>query len=194
MHIQTPQSPSKRLGIHKWNTPNNHGKKEKDVCTMRLKYNPLAQNNKLSQILHSKLTQVIQQPTRITPTSAKHIDVIISNTPETITHTDISPISFSNYEPISVTINISKDKRPPIIKTYWDKRHYTSDSLRTHILAKTYSLHKIIQTDKTDTQEDLVTSLLTKCLDPRYSIGGPRSGSGPSECCSWTPGPRKRKI
>ena len=26
-----------------------------------------------------------------------------------------------------------------------------------------------------------------------YSTGGPWSESGPSECCSWTPGPRKRK-
>ena len=80
----------------------------------------LLQNNKLSRIISSnKLTQIVNKPTRITPTSSTLIDLIITNNPKIIIQSDVIPSNIGDHELLTLTVNIGKPKLP-VIKTFRD--------------------------------------------------------------------------
>ena len=73
--------------------------------------NILCDSSKMRQIIsNAKLTQVISKPTRITPTSATLIDLIITNKSQSILH------SVADHELITVTVNFKKTKMPTYYK------------------------------------------------------------------------------
>ena len=142
----------------------------RNICLLKKKIfilgdmndNLLSKNNKLSQIIrNNKLTQLIDTPTRTTPTSTTLLDVIITNCPDQVIHTDVVPSVVADHDLITVTTNISKPKRLPITKTVRDLQHYNSDILCSHILNHTNELNKILQTDNVNEQVDVLTSVLS---------------------------------
>ena len=59
----------------------------------------LSRKCQLSRIVtNNKLTQVIDKPTRITPTSATLLDVIITNNPDTIIKSEVSPQAIADHD------------------------------------------------------------------------------------------------
>lgn len=128
--------------------------------------NLLLPNSKLSRIIaNNKLTQIINTPTRVTPTSATLLDVIITNKPDLITHSYVIPCTVADHELIGASVNILKPKRQPITVTKRDLRKYNSDLLCSHILEETSTLNEILRTDDVDKQVSILTSVITTSLD-----------------------------
>ena len=120
--------------------------------------NLLAHDNKLSHIISSnKLTQIVKKPTRITPTSATLLDVIITNSPEIISDSDVIPHIIGDHDLITLTANITKPKRLPVVKTFRDLKNYSNDILCLHILNELQNLNKIMTTDNINEQIDFLT-------------------------------------
>lgn len=136
-----------------------------------LNNNLLLPNSKLLHIIASnKLTQVINTPTRITPTSSTLLDVIITNKPDLVTQSYVIPCTVADHELIGATVNILKPKRLPVTVTKRDLRNYNSDLLCSHILEETSTLNEILRTDNVDKQVSILTSVITTSLDKSAPI------------------------
>ncbi len=116
-------------------------------------------------IVNAKLTQVITKPTRITPTSATLIDLIITNKPQSVLYFDTIPCSVADHELNTVSVNLQKPKRPPIVKTFRDLTSYSPDTLCSLLKQQSHNLNKIFATDNTDTQGNIFTDIFNKCLN-----------------------------
>ena len=123
-------------------------------------------NSKLSHIIkNNKLTQIIDKPTRITSTCATLLDVIITNKPDLVLTYDVIPNPVADHELITTTINISKPKFSPIIKTFRDMSLYDKDILCGEILNETHVLRGILNTDDVNAQVNSLTSVIIKSTD-----------------------------
>ncbi len=72
----------------------------------------LTNGSKLSTIISmNKLHQIIDKPTRVTPQSATILDVIGTNTRDTVMLKDIIPNIIADHDLITATIDIKKPKR-----------------------------------------------------------------------------------
>ena len=128
--------------------------------------NVLCENSKMPQIIfNTKLTQVISKPTRITPTSATLIDLIVTNKTQSILHTDTMPCPVGDHEFISVTVNLKKTKRPPIVKTFRDLTSYSSETICDLLTKEIQALNNIFTTDNVDSQVNIFTSIFNNCLN-----------------------------
>ena len=86
-------------------------------------------NNKLCRIIKStKLTQLIDKPTRITDHSSTLLDVIITNKPDLIINSSVTPSPIADHELISVSINIIKPKRKPQVRTFRCLKNYNQNT------------------------------------------------------------------
>ncbi len=128
--------------------------------------NLLMPNSKLSRIVATnKLKQVIDEPTRITPTTATLLDIIVTNTPDIILDSHVIPGVVADHDLIGVSVDISKPKRKPIIKTRRDLTNYSSDILCSRIVNATSELNKILHTDNVNEQVLLLTSVMTDSIN-----------------------------
>ena len=128
--------------------------------------NLLLKDNKLSKIIkNSKLTQIIDTPTRITPTSATLLDLVITNNPEIILQHDVVPQVIADHDLISTTIDISKPKRQPIIKTLRHLRNYSQDRFCSILLRNSPDMYKILLTDNVEQQVEVFNNVFMKSLN-----------------------------
>ncbi len=102
------------------------------------------ENNKLNAIISlNNLHQMIDKPTRITPQSAILLDIVVTNSPDTLLKKDVIPSNFGDHDIITVTVNLSKAKRPPQIKTFRHLGVYSKDTLCDALLTATRALNVI---------------------------------------------------
>ncbi len=134
--------------------------------------NLLSPNSKLPRVTNNnQLTQIINTPTRITPTSTTLLDEIITSKSDIITQSYAIPCTIADHELIGASVNILKPKRQPIVVTKRDLRNYNGDLLRSHILEETSTLNKILHTDDVNKQVSLLThALIASRKVPRYLI------------------------
>ncbi len=66
----------------------------------------------------NKLHQIVDKPTRVTPQSATLLDVIVTNTRDTVLHKDVILSVIADHDLITATIDITKPKRRATIKTF----------------------------------------------------------------------------
>ncbi len=126
----------------------------------------LQKNSRLSRIIKSnKLSQLINKPTRVTPTSATLLDVIITNKPDIALNTDVVPHPIADHDLISVTLNISKPKFPRNIKTIHELKNYSGDALCNLIFDNINHMNKILHTDNVNEQANILTSVLNHSLE-----------------------------
>lgn len=126
----------------------------------------LSINSKLLNIIrNSKMSLMINKPTRVTEHSATLLDPVITNLPETVLHSDVIPGPVADHELITVTIDIKKPKRQPITKTFRTLKNYSPDILCNLILNETETLCQIMQTDNVHDQVEVFTSVFVSCLD-----------------------------
>lgn len=126
----------------------------------------LSRSNKLNAIISlNNLHQMIDKPTRITPQSATLLDILVTNRPDTLLNKDVIPSNIADHDIITATVNISKPKRPPLIKTFRHLGAYSKDTLCDALLTATPALNVIPSTDDVDVQTNTLTSILTDCLD-----------------------------
>ena len=123
-------------------------------------------NPKLNKIIKSaKLVQLINKPTRITPTRSSLLDVIITNKPEIVIKSDVFPCEIADHELISIEIDIVKPKRQPVFKTYRCLTQYSPEILCDSLLSETPMLNSLLQSDDIDFQVNTFTEVFTKCLN-----------------------------
>ena len=85
----------------------------------------------VQQVVSSPV-EVIKQPTRITPTGATLLDLVITNCPGFFVNSGtLNPPSPSNsdHSIVFVNLNISISKRKCYTRTVWDYRNVNTDSL-----------------------------------------------------------------
>ena len=76
-------------------------------------------NNKMHKVIeNSKLSLMNNKPTRITQHSSTLIDLLLTNSPNTVIHTDTIPGPIADHELVSASIDIKKPKRQPVSKTF----------------------------------------------------------------------------
>ena len=128
--------------------------------------NFLYKNNKMEQIMKSsKLTQLIDKPTRTTSHSVTLLDMIVTNAPALALHVDVIPCPVADHDLISVTLDIAKSKRQPKIKTFRQLKNYSPEILCNLLITEGETLNKIYTTDNVDTQVQIFNEVLSKCLD-----------------------------
>ncbi len=72
----------------------------------------LLPNSKLSRVIaNNKLTQLIDKPTRETPTSSTLLDVIITNKPDMVIQAYVIPGIVVDHVLVGISVNILKPKR-----------------------------------------------------------------------------------
>lgn len=123
-------------------------------------------NSKLLRIFkQNKLTQIINGPTRITSTSATLLNVIITNKHKLVLKSEVFPHLIADHDLITTTINITKPKSSPIVRTFRELKQYDKGTFCEHIIDETTNLNKILITDNVNEQVNTLTKVLNKCLD-----------------------------
>ncbi len=100
----------------------------------------------------NKLHQIIDKPTRVTPQSATLLDVIVTNTRDTVIHRDVVPNVNADHDLISSTTDIKKPKRVATTKTFRHMGAYRRDAFCNAVLSHASELNNIYRTDDIDTQ------------------------------------------
>jgi len=123
-------------------------------------------NAKLHGIINkNKLEQLIKKPTRITENTSSILDVIITNRPDIILHTDAVPCHIADHELLTLTINVEKPKRKPVTKTSRDLTQYNPQLLCQHIIANESLLSEILTTDDVNRQVNILTHVIKNGID-----------------------------
>ncbi len=79
--------------------------------------NLLDKDNKMTKLIKaSKLTQLVNKPTRITHTSSALLDLIITNKPSDVLSCDVVPQEVADHDLTGITVNVTKPKSLPMIK------------------------------------------------------------------------------
>ena len=128
--------------------------------------NILTKNNRMNRIIfNAKLTQLIDKPTRIASCSATLLDIIVTNRPDLALCNDVIPCPVGDHDLVTVTLNVSKPKRQPTMKTFRQLRNYSSDTLCNLLLTQCHVLDKIFKTDNVNDQVTLFNETFLKCLN-----------------------------
>ncbi len=129
-------------------------------------YNLLVGNSKISKIIKSnKLTQVIDQPTRVTPASSTLSDLPITNKPDTVCSCDAVPQQIADHHLTSIMTDISKPKRSPAIPTFPHVGHHTKEKFCFRLFQKTHNFHMILSTDDVNMHVDIFNANFINCLN-----------------------------
>ncbi len=122
--------------------------------------------SKMNKIINTaKLTQLIAKPTRVTNNSATLLDLIITNSPNLVLHSDTLPCPVADHELITVTINLQKPKRVSCLKTIRDLGNYSPYIFCNLLSSNELILNDIFKTDDVDIQVDIFTLVFNDCLD-----------------------------
>lgn len=128
--------------------------------------NLLAKDNKMTKLIkNSKLTQLVNKPTRVTPTSSTLLDLVITNKPSAVLSCDVVPHEIADHDLLSVVVDISKPKRIPVIKTFRQLSNYKKEDFCLRLLENYENFNKILKTDDVNKQVDIFNSNFIKCLD-----------------------------
>ena len=122
-------------------------------------------NNMIKVIKNLNLTQIIEQPTRITACSSTLLDLLITNKTEFIDRSSVSPSPVADHEMISVIINIRKPKPKSQIITYRCRKHYNANNFCNLLLAESSTLNGILKTDDVHRQVHIFTNTFNICLN-----------------------------
>lgn len=126
----------------------------------------LVLNSRLGKIIKTvKLTQLINEPTRITSSSSTLLDLIITNTPDKVIHSNVEPCPVADHELVTVTINIRKQRHTPVVKTFRSLENYSSNYFCNQLLNESSTLNSILNTDNVSDQVLFFNHSFMKCLD-----------------------------
>lgn len=76
-----------------------------------LKDNLMSENAKLGQVINNvKMKRLINKPTIVTELTASLLDIIITNKPEMVTHSDVFPCEIADHDLLSDEINPPQKK------------------------------------------------------------------------------------
>ena len=93
------------------------------------------------------------------------LDLVITNKPDVISSWDVAPQEVGDHDLLSITVDITKPKRLPVLRTFRNLRNYTTDALCFKLLQNTQYFNAIMDTDNVNTQVDIFTENFIRCLD-----------------------------
>ncbi len=126
----------------------------------------LSDKSKVKHIIsNAKLTSLITTPTRIASTSATLLDTIVTNQPDAVLQSSAIPCSIADHELITVTTNLRRPNRTPVIKTFRELRNYSQDIFCNLLLLETHKLNEIFANDTVDLQVHIFTETFNNCLN-----------------------------
>ena len=126
----------------------------------------LSSNNKLHKIMRDvKFTQMIDSPTRVTANSATLLDIVATNKPDSVIHSDCEPCPIADHDLVTVSIDINKPKKTPIIKTFRQLKNYDPKGMCNILISKYHDLSRIFRTDNVNEQVEIFTNVFNKCLN-----------------------------
>ena len=107
-------------------------------------------NNKIGKLMQAlHLSQLVSEPTRITANSSNLIDLIITNKPNFVVHSNVLPCPLGDHELLTVTVNARKDKKKlPTVKTVRSLENYSQDYFCDLLLNELCILDSILYTNK----------------------------------------------
>ncbi len=114
-----------------------HEKKKHLLFSVIFNDNVFANDKKLDKIVkNNKLTQITNKPTRVTSTLPILLDHAITNRPEIIKSWDVVPQEVVDHDLISITVNITKPKRPSVVRSFWElyQRRFMFKTFTNHTL------------------------------------------------------------
>ena len=124
---------------------------------------PNAKLQKLIKDVH--FHQIINEPTRITPTSRTLLDVIITNKVDIVLSSVVSSCNFSDHDMIFAEINIEKPPKQIEIKTFRSLKNYSSEAFCNELIKYTALLNNLLDTDDINQQVKVLTSVFMTCLN-----------------------------
>ncbi|MEL6987305.1 MAG: endonuclease/exonuclease/phosphatase family protein, partial [Bacteroidota bacterium] len=128
--------------------------------------NLLDENSRLNKVIKSsKLSQMINKPTRVTPNTATLLDPIITNNPQSILDVDVIPGPIADHDLVTARISYRKPKRIPKVKTFRSLRNYSQNKLCNMILNEVHSLNEMFRTDDVNNQVEIFTEILYYCIN-----------------------------
>ncbi len=88
--------------------------------------NLLANDFKIIEIIkYNNLTKMINKSTKVTPASLTLLDLAITNKPDAKHACDVVVQEIADHDFISITIDVRKPKRQPVIRTFRHLGHYS---------------------------------------------------------------------
>ncbi len=128
--------------------------------------NLFAGNNRMAKIIkNNELTQIIDKPTRVTPTSSTLLDLAITNNPNAVCSWDVVPQEIADHDLISMVIDISKPKRLPVVRAFCHLGHYTRETFCSRLVQNLHNFDLILHTDDVNTQVYIFNVSFFNCLD-----------------------------
>ncbi len=104
-------------------------------------------NSKLRNLVATaRLSQIIETPTRVTTNSTTLLDVIITNTHNTVIASKVTPCPIADHDLISATIDLHKPKHQPPVVTKRQLRNYSPALFCNTLARETSSLRPIFDT------------------------------------------------
>ena len=82
-----------------------------------------------------------------------------------VINSEVVPCSIADHELISITVNVKKEKKKPISKTFRSLKNYSADILCDKLLSKVPILNYIISIDDVDSQVNIVTVSLNDAVN-----------------------------
>ncbi len=126
----------------------------------------MMKGNTISKIIkNNKLTQIINQPTRTTPTSATLLDLVITNKPDVILSRDVVPQVIADHDLVSVVLNVRKPRKLPVVKTFRNMKNYDKDTFCSLLLDNVHNMNNIFLTDDVNKQIDIFNDVFINCLN-----------------------------
>ncbi len=123
-------------------------------------------NSKLRNIVATtRLSQIVETPTRVTINSTTLLDVIITNAPNTAIASEVTPCPIADHDLIFATINIYKPKHQLLVVTKRQLRNYSPALLCNTLCRETSSQRPIFHTDIFYVQVNILTNTFRSCLD-----------------------------
>ncbi|KAK7025533.1 hypothetical protein SK128_021174, partial [Halocaridina rubra] len=114
---------------------------------------------------YCKYSLLVNKATRITANSSSLIDLIITNTPSFIVHHDVLPCPVGDHELLIATVNVRKEKRPPIVKTFRSLENCSQNCFCDILLNEYNILNSILSTYCVNYQVSISTGVFTRCLN-----------------------------
>ncbi len=89
---------------------------------------------------------MIDEPTRVTPTSAALLDKKNTNRPDRLIVKFVVPQVIANHRLTSSKVIIREPRRQLLTKTFWNLDKYNKDTLCELLLLEAYNLNQIMET------------------------------------------------
>ncbi len=95
---------------------------------------------------------------------------MVTSKSETVMHCDVTPCLVGDHELITITVDLKKTKRQPVVKTFHELRNYSPEKFCNLLQSESHNVNKIFTTDNVVTQIHIFNEHFIKCLEACANI------------------------